>query len=267
MRSPLTRYRGRWLPAALAAPLLLAACDGDGNTPAVPVETADSVRAAAAAVWPLETEAEPSAGTVTLTRTNIVAVLDMSGSMGETGCSGSYPTRVGAARAALAAWLDSVPAEANLSLVVFENGIVSLRVPLGTGNRQAIIAVVDDAIPGGMTPLNDAVTLARSVLEKQAARQRGYGEYRIVVITDGAHSEGQDPAGVINEIFSNHANPIELHTIGFCIEGSALNRPGVTYYRSADNPEDLRAGLESALAEADAFDITQFAEDGDQEGQ
>ncbi|NBC32090.1 MAG: hypothetical protein GVY13_05380, partial [Alphaproteobacteria bacterium] len=41
-------------------------------------------------------------------------------------------------------------------------------------------------------------------------------------------------------------------------EDSALNRAGVTFYRSANDPAELRRGLETAIAEADVFDITQF---------
>lgn len=266
------RHHFRWpsarrLGVALPAVLLLAAC-GDGDPePAETLRTEDSVRAAAAAVWPADTAGTPEAGQVGLTRTNLVAVLDMSNSMLSDDCAGDYHNRSVAARAALRAWLDSVPADANLALVVFDAGGTSVRVPLGVGNRDVFVDAVNRAQPGGVTPLSEAVALGQTMLEAQAAHQRGYGEYRIVVITDGRHSDGYDPAATINDIFDNFANPIEIHTIGFCITASALNQPGVTYYRSANNPDDLRLGLESALPEAIAFDITQFADDGQGDGQ
>ena len=262
-----SRWRGaRRLGATLPISLLLAACGdgGDGGDPAEQVRTTDSVRGAAAAVWPAETATTAEAGQASLTRTNLVAVLDMSSSMLALDCAGEYDNRSEAARAALQAWLESVPADSNLGLIAFDGGGVSLRVPLGTGNRDAFMDQVHRTRPGGVTPLNEAVALGQATLEAQAARQRGYGEYRIVVITDGRHSAGSDPVATIEGIFANLANPIEIHTIGFCITASALNQPGVTHYRSANNPEDLRLGLESALPEAAAFDITQFADQGDE---
>ena len=257
----------RAVPAvALSVALSVAACDDGGNGPAVS-EPADNVRAAAAAMWPSEAVAEIPPEGVSLTRTNLVAILDMSGSMAESYCAGAYRNRADAARAALVAWLDSVPLEANMGLVVFAKGDVSLRVPLGGSNHLAFVDAVMAAEPGGDTPLQEALSLARRVLETQAARQRGYGEYRIVVITDGQHSDGQDPAPVIEAIYADFANPIEIHTIGFCIESSALNRPGVTYYRSANDPDELSRGLESAIAEAETFDMMRFDGAAGGEGQ
>jgi hypothetical protein len=259
----------------LAAALALAGCDDGGSGSEAEAEwperapqREDNVRAAAATIWPegdLGSEA-PRGGTLP-TRPNFVAVLDMSGSMAEGFCAGDYHSRADAARAALATWLFTVPEDANLGLVVFAENRASVSVPLGSDNRQDFIRAVETIQPSGNTPLKDAVALAQGMLEEQAGRQRGYGEYRIVVITDGQHSDGQDPAPVIESIFANYANPIELHTIGFCIDRSALNRPGVTYYRSANDPEELSRGLESAVAEAEVFDITEFDPDGAGDGQ
>jgi hypothetical protein len=54
-------------------------------------------------------------------------------------------------------------------------------------------------------------------------------------------------------------SPVVLHTIGFCIgEAHALNQPGRTYYRAADDPGALRRGLDEVLAESPVFDLTEF---------
>jgi len=265
MRSGLPLPFGRSLAAALLAAVTLAACDdnggGEAESVATPTETkpaagpSDNVRAAAEAVWPAPVETAANSVTVALTRPNLMAVVDMSGSMSEPYCAGDYDTRAEAARAALTAWLDSVPAEANMGLVIFEQGRVSLPVPLGTGNRDAFLGAINRTLPAGNTPLRDALALARQELEAQALRQRGYGEYRVVVITDGAHSDGQDPAPVIEGIFANYANPIEVHTIGFCInKGHPLNDPGRIFYTNAMSPDDLRAGLNATQGEAASFD-------------
>jgi hypothetical protein len=101
--------------------------------------------------------------------------------------------------------------------------------------------------------LYDAVELAHDTLEQQALRQNGYGTYKMVVITDGEHSSGQNPRREINRILENPQNPVEIHTIGFCIEDSALNQPGRTEYQSAKNPQELKKGLDSVLSESTQF--------------
>jgi hypothetical protein len=54
--------------------------------------------------------------------------------------------------------------------------------------------------------------------------------------------------------------PINIYSIGFCIgENHALNQPGRTFYKAADNPAALRKGLEEVLAESETFDETEFS--------
>ncbi len=207
-----------------------------------------------AATWPSTSDEDIPQLDPVPTRANYLAVLDMSGSMKDPDCAGQYGSKADAARAALAAWLQSVPRTANIGLVVFSGGQVSLKVPLGVDNREAFIRAVADTRPSGKTPLHDAVALAHRELERRARYQQGYGDYRIVVITDGMHSEGQDPRPVVNSILQNPANPVLIYTIGFCIEESALHQPGRTLYQSAKNPEELSSGLQRVLAESQQFD-------------
>ena len=122
-----SRRRASLLASVVASTLAVAACDqgGDGGQGAdetssdsegrlIAGEAIDNVRAAGASAWPDRIEAVDSVAGVALTRANLVAVLDMSGSMSEHYCAGDFPSRAEAARAALAAWLDSVPEAANL---------------------------------------------------------------------------------------------------------------------------------------------------------
>ena len=93
----------------------------------------------------------------------------------------------------------------------------------------------------------------------QGARQLGYGEYHLVVVTDGEASDGQDPTNVVKVILDR--SPIVLHTIGFCIgTDHVLNQPGRSYYVAAESPEQLQQGLSAVLAEAPAFDQSQFGD-------
>jgi Ca-activated chloride channel family protein len=225
--------------------LLILALAGCGEEPPPPkppppapkpsVE-APTVSAAREAVWPTPGDVEIQEFDPVPTRTNIVAVLDMSGSMKDADCAGSFASKADAARAALAAWLKSVPEDANLGLVTFAGDRVSLSLPLGVDNRDTFRMAVNAVRPSGRTPLRTALAMAHQELERRARYQQGYGEYRIVVITDGAHSEGEDPRPVVDAILDNPANPVTIYTIGFCIRTSALNQPGRTVYQSAMNP-------------------------------
>jgi hypothetical protein len=189
---------------------------------------------------------------------NYYVVLDGSGSMNDQDCSGGV-SKMDAAREALAAFAQSVPEHANLGLAAFDGTGISERLPLGTGNRDAFVQAVREVWADGGTPLAETIELAYAHLLEQGRVQLGYGEYHLVVVTDGIASPGQDPTQGIERILAE--SPVLLHTIGFCIsDDHALNQPGRTYYRAADNPQALRKGLDEVLAEAPAFDVSQFTE-------
>lgn len=195
------------------------------------------------------------------TRENIMVVLDMSGSMSQSNCSGRFTNKSLAAKSAMRNWINSVNDEANLGLVVFDSRGPSVHVPLGVDNRDKFAKAVSGAGPGGSTPLKTSINIASQALEERAVYQQGYGKYQIVVVTDGVHDPDEDPKSALNAIFSNPANPIDVTTIGFCIDDSALNQPGMTRYQSARNPEELIKGLDSVLAESEDFQPIQEFED------
>lgn len=217
----------------------------------------ESVAAAAGTSWPDGPEVDEF--DPMRTRDNLMLAVDMSGSMDGGDCAGDYYSKADAAKDAIGTWLKSVPEQANVGVAAFVDGKSELFVPLGTNNRRTIIETVKGFRPNGGTPLSEVIDLAEQELENQARYQQGYGSYRVVVITDGAHSGGYDPRPVVERILGNPANPVEIHTIGFCVdENHALNQPGLTHYRSATNPTELKAGLESVLAESESFDAADF---------
>lgn len=207
--------------------------------------------------WPpLEGSGKELPVTDNLLAANYYVVLDGSGSMKDAACSGGK-AKIEAARAALASFAASVPAGANLGLAVFESRGIGELLPLGAGNRQAFNQAVAQVQAGAGTPLRRAIEIAYGKLLEQGRRQLGYGEYHLVVVTDGIAGPDQDPTDTVNRMLAE--SPVLLSTIGFCIgEEHSLNQPGRTYYRAADNPEALRRGLEGVLAEAPAFDLKEF---------
>lgn len=192
-----------------------------------------------------------------VTTSNYYVILDGSGSMRESECSDGG-RKIQAAVAALSQFIQNVPDNANLGLTVFDSMGLSERIPLGQGNRDAVRIALQQVRSGGGTPLRSAISLGYQQLLQQGRSQLGYGDYHLVVVTDGLPDpESENPEQAVNTLLAN--TPVVLHTIGFCIgTDHILNQPGRSYYTAANSPEDLRKGLGDVLAEAPAFDVTRF---------
>jgi Ca-activated chloride channel homolog len=249
---------------ALIAVWVLAACDqSQQNYPRVgatpPSAKAETPQASAlVTAWPPATgnPQDRTRDSKNLFARNYYVVLDASASMKAVACSAGQQ-KIDAARAALAAFAASLPADANLGLQVFDDNGIRERLPLGTDNRERFREALGAVRAGGSTPLRESIRQAYQQLTAQGARQFGYGEYHLVVVTDGEADAGQNPEPVVTEIIQR--SPVVLHTIGFCIgTNHSLNQPGRTLYRAADNPEQLKQGLGNVLAEAPRFDAAKF---------
>lgn len=189
---------------------------------------------------------------------NYYLVVDGSGSMWETGCSNGKE-KINVAKPALKSFIKKLPADANLGMYVFDSRGSRETDPLSAINVNQITKSIDKVSTGDGTPLQRAIDHGYRSLTDQAKKQLGYGEYHLVVVTDGDANSGQDPRPIIKTILRD--SPVVLHTIGFCIDEShALNVPGKTLYKSANNPKALAEGLESVLAESADFDVTSFGD-------
>lgn len=207
--------------------------------------------------WPPATGSDETVTLAkTLTKKNFVMILDGSGSMSKQECSGNL-TKSEVAKQAVIEWSTSVPDDANLGLIVFDKNSFSIRLPLGQNNREQFRAEVQKVIPDYKTPLTKSLNTAYNMLTKQGRRQLGYGEYTVVIVTDGVANNIKALEQSVNMVLAT--SPIMIHTIGFCIASDhSLNREGRTIYRAADNPADLRKGLQEVLAESESFDVTGF---------
>ncbi len=186
---------------------------------------------------------------------NYFLIFDGSGSMSETGCSDGKP-KIDVAKKAVAEWSKTVPPDANLGLYAFHNDGKAI-LPMAAGGRETFIKTVRGLRAGDRTPLSAALLHAYNESTRQGRRQLAYGEYTIVVVTDGIANDPNLLARRIKAIL-NHS-PINIVSIGFCIgEKHSLNQPGHTIYKAANNPSELKKGLKEVLAESETFDESEF---------
>jgi len=259
LQSPVrTAYRGILLVALcplLLAFLFLAGCQQrqQDKTPAITIDTAP------VKVTPSE-EPPLSEGEISLAR-NFYFIFDGSGSMRDRpdyDCGGdqTFRRKIDGAKWAVAEFLKKVPNEVNLGLYVFDGRRITASqremVPLAPDNLAIFLQAVNDIEAGGGTPLAEAIRFGTDALARQRAKQLGYGEFRLIVVTDGLAEE--IPAAA--EYATKHAIPI--YAIGLCIkEDHPLRRYAISY-RAANNFQDLAKALEATVGEAEYYDPKTF---------
>lgn len=188
---------------------------------------------------------------------NFYFILDGSDSMTEatdTHCGGDqrFPDKMTGAVWALEQFMKKVPADARVGLYVFDEQGEREVVPLGLDNRETFTAAVRAVDPGNGTPLAAAIRFGTEQLVTAYRQQLGYGEFRLIVITDGIADEIPDAA-----IYAAQFG-IPIYTIGLCVgEGHPLRRFSVSY-KAADSFADLASGLQETLAELPSFDASDF---------
>jgi hypothetical protein len=191
-----------------------------------------------------------------LTR-NFYFIMDGSGSMRDVttrDCGGdqSFPDKISGARWAIKKFLENVPEEMNIGLYIFDRDGRREVVPLGKANRDAFLRAVDNIDAGGGTPLARAIRYGADQLVAQYKKQLGYGEFRLVVVTDGIANDIPEAA-----LYAAKYG-IPIYAIGLCVEANHPLRKFSVSYQAADSFADLSKGLSETLAELPVFDVTQF---------
>lgn len=191
-----------------------------------------------------------------LTR-NIYFIFDGSGSMNaapDKFCKGDkrFRKKIDGAKWAIKEFLKKVPKDINIGLYVFDSRGTYEAVPLGPNNFKKFIKAIDKVRPGGQTPLASSIRKGTNKLVNQYKKQLGYGEFRIVAVTDGI-ADGIPEAA----IYATERG-IPIYAIGICIGQDHPLRQWAVSYRAADNFSDLAKGLEETLAETPVFDLKEF---------
>ena len=199
-------------------------------------------------------------GQISLAR-NFYFIFDGSGSMRDplgSDCGGdqSFQRKLEGAKWAVAEFLKKVPEDVNLGLYVFDENHTSKDecnvLPLGPNNMTAFLQAINAVEAGGGTPLARAIQFGAEVLAKQKAKQLGYGEFRLVVVTDGLADDIPQAAEFATE------KEIPIYAIGLCIQEDHPLRQYAVSYRAANNFQDLAKALEATVAETEFYDAKTF---------
>jgi len=194
-------------------------------------------------------------GEVSLAR-NFYFLFDCSGSMEET-CSGK--DKIQGARQAMLRFLKNVPVDANTGLLAFglenETGCKEL-LPLGKNTYVALEKALSPLEPTDGTPLGNALFIGTEKLVEQYKKQLGYGEYRLVVVTDGNASDMGHMVKACKNL--TKFGFISLYSIGLCMDTDNSLKDFALSSRDASNYQELEEALIETAAETDVFDASVF---------
>lgn len=158
------------------------------------------------------------------------------------------------AKKAAKEFIKLVPKESNVGLFVFDENGETERIKLGPLDVQAFNKAVDN-VPNSNwqnTPLGYSLSISIKKVVEQYKKQLGYGEYRIIVLTDGAATDEDIMKKECNNLISYGF--IDLYTIGFQLPGVHDLKKYSTDYREANNLDELKKALVKTTAEAESFD-------------
>lgn len=190
------------------------------------------------------------------TALNLMVIFDGSASMldspgSKCGGNNRFSTKHMGARWAIEQFVDQVPEDVNLGLYVFDKRGSSLRMPL-EANRAKFLELIKEIKPDGGTPLAKAIRSGTLELVKQYRQQLGYGEFRLVVVTDG------EAKGLTEAALYAAEMGMPIYTIGLCVSPNHVLREFSVSYTAANDFEAMSAGLADTLAELPDFDNTHF---------
>ncbi len=179
---------------------------------------------------------------------NIVVILDASGSMQDKFSGDRTKSKMEAAKAALQEVLAKVPDDTWIGLLVFSGANIRNEwvYPLGEKDTQKLIAAINLPQPGGGTPLGKYIRIGANRLLEERAKQYNYGNYRLLIVTDGEASDAAQVEYYTPEILNRQ---IRVDVIGVDMETDHMLAKVVDSYRRADNPGALVAAVSEILAE------------------
>lgn len=181
---------------------------------------------------------------------NVVVVVDGSGSMAER-MSGTANEKMQVARDALKTVLSKVGDNTQIGIIAFGSVKQEWVYPIALKNVNQINGAIDSINTGGGTPLGEYIKKGADALLKQREKQRGYGSYRLLVVTDG---EASDPKLVEKYVPDVKSRGLFLDVIGVDMSQEHGLAKVANSYRTGNNPAELQAALQEVFAEVSASD-------------
>jgi uncharacterized protein YegL len=234
----------RFFLLACLALVGLTSCDPPPQGPQSPGSQASTTTSAAEGAK--APPAAPPPGAVQSLQKNFYLVFDGSGSM--------EGDRIRSAKMAAVELVNKLPEEVAIGLYAFDADGEGERVPLGLNNRLAILKAIKNLNASGGTPLGRACVQGTGTLVAKRAMQLGYGEFRLIVLTDGESSDSLTPFTRKMQRLLDQGESIPLYTIGFQLAGDHALRKWSVFYQNAQNLEELKKALADATAELESFD-------------
>lgn len=176
---------------------------------------------------------------------NVVILLDTSPSM-EDKMTRANVNKMVAAQQALLGVLDQIPAETNVGFLTF----AGWESNLDPFDKNRISQAIRRSTPGGNgTPLGTYMKAGADALLKKRAESKGYGTYRLLVVTDGQPTPESEESLMLAIMPDLLFRGILLDTIGVDMQQNhALSRFSHKYMR-ADDPASFQNAVKQAMAE------------------
>lgn len=179
---------------------------------------------------------------------NVVVVLDDSGSMDDLmRTSRGRVRRIDAAKQALIEVLSKLPMETDVGVLALNSQLNASNwiIPFGTGTPQAWLQNIRQLRAEGGTPLGQFLKIGADAL-LQARSQKNYGDYRLLVVTDG---EANDPGLVDSYLPDILSRGLIVDVIGVDMQSDHSLATRVHNYRRADDDSALQQAISEVFAE------------------
>jgi len=135
--------------------------------------------------------------------------------------------------------------DVNIGLLAFDSKGVEERVSLGKNNTYNIVKEINNIEAKASTPLKTSINKAYESLKKQAILQGGYGEYNLIIVTDGDANLNEEPKEIVAEIVKD--SPVNIYAVGMCVsDNHALNSENA-YFINASDREGMFFWLKNVL--------------------
>jgi uncharacterized protein YegL len=176
---------------------------------------------------------------------HVVILLDASMSM--TTDMTEEQTRMDAAKAAIAKVVEGLPDGVPIGLVAFTTASTTEWYhPMGPLDKAKFREGLESIEPGGGTPLGAYIEVAANVLLKARKANQGYGEYRLIVVTDG---EAEDPERMDAAAQALLARGVMLDVVGVQMENTHSLARMAQSYRNTEDAGSLEQAVSALLAE------------------